>query len=215
MEKNSFKYPVVARDKSKLTDFYLKNKKIIYMSIISLIIILISTSFYLNHKEKKIASLSSNYVRAKIILKNGDKDTAKNILNEIVLSNNPTYSALSFFLMLNENLIEDKNKISTLFDHLLKNNKYEKEIKDLIIFKKFLFQSNFIDESELLEGLKPLINANSIWKPHALFLLGSYYVHNNEYIKASEFFTEILSIPNLTNDLYDQTIFQLSAISSE
>ena len=102
MEKNSFKYPVEARDKSKLTDFYLKNKKIIYLSIISLIIILISTSFYLNHKEKKIASLSSNYVRAKIILKNGDKDTAKNILNEIVLSNNPTYSALSFFLMLNE-----------------------------------------------------------------------------------------------------------------
>ena len=157
MEKNSFKYPVEARDKSKLTDFYLKNKKIIYLSIISLIIILISTIFYLNHKEKKIASLSSNYVRAKIILKNGDKDTAKNILNEIVLSNNPTYSALSFFLMLNENLIEDKNKISNLFDHLLKNNKYEKEIKDLIIFKKFLFQSNFIDESELLEGLKVAI----------------------------------------------------------
>jgi len=215
MEKNPFKYPVVARDKSKLTDFYLKNKKIIYLSIISLIIILISTSFYLNHKEKKIASLSSNYVRAKIILKNGDKDTAKNILNEIVLSNNPTYSALSFFLMLNENLIEDKNKISTLFDHLLKNNKYEKEIKDLIIFKKFLFQSNFIDESELLEGLKPLINTNSIWKPHALLLIADYFFSKKEYLKAQDFYFQVVSVKNLEKGMYDYARSQISLSNNE
>ena len=58
-----------------------------------------------------------------------------------------------------------------MFDHLLDNNKFEKEVKNLLIYKKALFNSNFVSESELLEDIKPLLNTETLWKPHALLLL--------------------------------------------
>ena len=76
---------------------------------------------------------------------------------------------------MNENLIVDQRELSNLFDHVLKNNKFEKEVKNLIIFKKALFQSNFVSELELLDAVKPLINTDTVWKPHALLLLGDYF----------------------------------------
>ena len=78
-----------------------------------------------------------------------------------------------------------------------------------------MFNSNYVSELEILEGTKPLIKDKNLWKHHALYLLGNYYAYNSEYIKASEFFAEILSIPNLSKDFYDQARSQLSAISSE
>ena len=44
-------------------------------------------------------------------------------------------------------------EISLLFDHLLENNKYGKELRNLIIYKRALFDSNFVIESELLLSL--------------------------------------------------------------
>ena len=43
------------------------------------------------------------------------------------------------------------------------NNRFDKETKNLIIFKKALFESNFVNELDLLMSLKPLINENTIW----------------------------------------------------
>ena len=67
------------------------------------------------------------------------------------MANDSTYSTLALFLLLNENLTVDQKETSELFDYILKNNKFEKELENLIIFKKALFQSNFINESELLK----------------------------------------------------------------
>ena len=67
-------------------------------------------------------------------------------LKEIFFANDSTYSTLSFFLMLNQNLISDPNEISSFYDHLLKNNKFDKEIRNLLIYKKALFNANFVEE---------------------------------------------------------------------
>ena len=102
-----------------------------------------------------------------------------------------------------------------MFDHLLENNKFENEVRNLLIYKKSLFNSNFTNESELLEEVKPLLNSETLWRPHALLLLGDYFVSRGEYLKAKEFYTQILSINNLQKDLYDQAISQLTLITND
>ena len=111
---------------------------------------------------------------------NGNKSNATSTLKKIIFANEPTYSTLSFFLILNQNLVTDYKELIILFDHLLDNNKFEKEVKNLLIYKKALFNSNFISESEFLDNIKPLLNTKTLWKPHALLLMGDYFASKVE-----------------------------------
>ncbi len=201
--------------KSRIKRFYDSNKILIFSSILIIIISLASFIFYLKNVEKNKILLSENYVKAKIYLEDGNKSEATNMLKEVIYANDSTYSTLSFFLIINQNLIDDYAELSTLFDHLLENNRFEVEIKNLLIYKRALFNSNYITETELLEDIKPLLNNETLWRPHALLLLGDYFISKKEYLKAKEFYTQILSINNLQKNLYDQARLQLSLIRDD
>ena len=201
--------------KSKLKRFYESNKIYIFSFILLIIISLGSFSFYLENKEKKRILLSDNYLKSKIYLESGDKNKAVNLLKELIFANDSTYSPLSLFLIINQNLITDYEELSSLFDHLLENNKFSEEIKNLLIYKKALLSSNFVNESELLKSIKPLLNNDSVWKPHGLLLLGDYYVSKSQYIKATEFYQKVFTIKNLHNDLYSHAQSQLARIPNE
>ncbi len=215
MNENLFEAQYDVTKKSKLKKFYEVNKILIFSVILILIIAIASVSFYSETKEKKKILLSDNYLAAKVYLENGDRNKVKNILKTIIFANDSTYSTLSLFLILNENLIVDQGELSNLFDHVLENNKFEKEVKNLIIFKKALFQSNFVSELELLDAVKPLINTETVWKPHALLLLGDYFASKKEYLKAKEFYVQILSLKNLHNELYNHARSQLIFITND
>ena len=201
--------------KSKLKKFYEVNKILIFSVILILIIAIASVIFYSENKEKKKILLSENYLTAKVYLENGDRNKVRNILKKIIFANDSTYSTLSLFLILDENLIADQGELSNLFDHVIENNKFEKEVKNLIIFKKALFQSNFVSELELLDAVKPLINTETVWKPHALLLLGDYFASKKEYLKAKEFYVQILSLKNLHKELYNHARSQLIFITND
>lgn len=215
MNENLFETRYDVTKKSKLKKFYEVNKILIFSVILILIIAIASVSFYSETKEKKKILLSDNYLAAKVYLENGDRNKVKNILKTIIFANDSTYSTLSLFLILNENLIVDQGELSNLFDHVLENNKFEKEVKNLIIFKKALFQSNFVSELELLDAVKPLINTETVWKPHALLLLGDYFASKKEYLKAKEFYVQILSLKNLHKELYNHARSQLIFITND
>ena len=201
--------------KNSVVIFYKKNKFSIFLSIFILLIFFLAAIFYLHTKEKKIKLTADLYVSAKIDLNNNQKVKAKDTLIKIIESNNPTYSALSLFLLIDANLIENERKLVEFFDHVLSNNKFEKEIENLIIFKKALSQSNHVDEIELLTTLNPLINSDSIWKPHALLLLGDYFYSKNELSKAKEFYSKILSLKNISNEFYKQSKSQLTIMMND
>ena len=215
MNENLFEAQYDVTKKSKLKKFYETNKILIFSTILILIIAIVSVIFYSETKEKKKILLSDKYLSAKVYLENGDRNKVKNILRTIIFDNDSTYSTLSLFLILNENLIVDQRELSNLFDHVLKNNKFEKEIENLIIFKKALFQSNFVSELELLEAVKQLVNTETIWKPHALLLLGDYFASKKEYLKAKEFYMQILSLRNLHKELYNHARSQLIFITND
>ena len=201
--------------KSKLKKFYEKNKIFIFSFIFLFVLSLGSFSFYLENKEKKKVLLSENYLQAKIYLEDGNKNKAIDVLKEVIFANDPTYSTLCLFLIINQNLITDYRELSALFDHLLENNKFSKEERNLLIYKKALLNSNFVNESEMLKSIKPLLSTETFWKPHALLLLGDYFVSKGEYIKAIEFYQKIFTINNLHMNLYDHARFQLAIISNE
>ena len=215
MNENLFEVKYDVTKKSKLKRFYESNKILIFASIFILVILLGSFNFYLANKEKEKILLSENYIQAKLYLENGNKNKAKSILKKVIFANDSTYSTLCFFLILNENLVTDYKELSILFDHILDNNKFDKEVKNLLIYKKALFNSNFISESELLEDIKPLLNKETLWRPHALLLIGDYFLSKNEYIKAREFYTQIFLIDNLKKDFYDQARYKLVFIGND
>ena len=215
MAENLFEAQYDLTKKSRIKKFYESNKILIFSSILILIILFGSLSFYLENQERKKILLSENYIQAKIYLENGNKNEALNTLKKVIFANDSTYSTLSFFLILNQNLISDYKEISALYDHLLENNNFEKELRNLLIYKKSLFSSNSVSETELLETIKPLLNTDTLWKPHALLLLGDYFMSKGENIKAREFYQQILSMNNLHKDLYDQAKSQLVIINHE
>ena len=215
MNENLFEAQYDVTKKSKLKKFYEANKILIFSTALILVIAIASASFYSESKEKKKILLADDYLTAKVYIENGDRNKAKSILKTVIFADDSTYSPLSLFLILNENLIVDQGELSNLFDHVLKNNKFEKEIKNLIIFKKALFKSNFVSELELLEAVKPLINSETVWKPHALLLLGDYFTSKKEYLKAKEFYMQILSLKNLHKEMYNQARSQLIFIAND
>ena len=215
MNENLFETQYDVTKKSRFRKLYDANKLLIFSTLFVLIIASISFSFYTASKEKKQILLADNYIMAKFYLQNNEKDKGRKILKEIILANNRTYSTLSLFLILDEDLIDDQRELSNLFDHLLANNKFEQEVKNLIIFKETLFLSNFANELEMVENAKQLINTNTLWKPHALLLLGDYFSSKKQYLKAKEFYVQILSLQNLNIELYEQARSQLLVITND
>ena len=215
MNENLFETQYDVTKKSKFRKLYDANKLLIFSTLFVLIIASISFSFYTVSREKKQILLADNYIVAKFYLQNNERDKGRKILKEIILANNRTYSTLSLFLVLDEDLFDDQSEISNLFDHLLANNEFEQEVKNLIIFKKTLFLSNFANELEMVENVKQLINTNTLWKPHALLLLGDYFVSKKQYLKAKEFYVQILSLQNLNIEVYEQARSQLLLIAND
>ena len=83
-----------------------------------------------------------------------------------------------------------------LFDVVINKTSLNNEIKNLIIYKKALYNSEFASENDLLKILNPIINSDSIWKSHSLYLLGEYFFSKKEKQKAKEFFEKILILEN-------------------
>ena len=215
MEENIIEAQYDVTKRPKLIAFYQSNKKLIISLSIFLFILLISIISYSNIKDKKKIQLSENYLKASTYIESRNFDKGKSILKDIVYSNDKTYSTLSLFLILDKNLIDEKDLILALFDHLLSNNKFDKELKNLIIFKLALFESNFVNEVDLLTTLQPLINSETIWKPHALLLLGDFFTSKNQHKKAAEFYKKLLSLKNISQEFYDQARYQLTLSLNE
>ena len=85
----------------------------------------------------------------------------------------------------------------------------------MIIFKKALFQSDFVNQEQLLQSLNTLITNDSLWKPHALLLLGNYFLAKNEYSESKKYYSQILSLKNLHQEMYEQARSKLVLIQNE
>ena len=185
----------------KIKNFFINNKKRV-ISIISIIILLIIAYFaYIAFLKSSKIKIAEKYNKATINFILGDKENAKKDLIEIINKNDKTYSILSLYFIIDNDIVVDVKEVNQLFDLVINKSGTKKEIKNLIIFKKALFNSDFESESNLIEILNPLINSKSIWKSHALYLMAEYFYFKNEKQKSKEFFNKIIALENSNNKI--------------
>ena len=185
----------------KIKNFFIKNKKSLFSSVIILLVILFSFLFYEKYKLGQKEKLANKFNLATINFEANDKGSAASSLKEIIKAKDKTYSPLALYFLLDNNIIKSQDKINNLFDVLIDETQLDKEIKNLIIFKKALYNSDFAKENDLLKILNPIINSDSIWKSHSLYLLGEYFLSKNEKKKAKEFFEKILIVENANSKI--------------
>ena len=156
--------------KIKITNFYNLNKNKIYVFLSILILALILFTYIKLDNEKKNIKVAENYIKAGIYLSSDNKDNAKDIYEEIILSKNNFYSILALNTIIEKNLISDKKKILDYFS-IIENSNLTNEAEDIIILKKALY---LIKETDIQKGtnlLKGLIDKNSHLKSIAVELL--------------------------------------------
>lgn len=199
----------------KIKDFFNKNKKLLISILGILLLIIIGFYSYQIYKEGHREWLSNKYNNAIIKHKNGDNSIIVPELKTVIEDKDGTYSPLALYYLIDNNLIDNKDEINGLFDILIEKTSLETEIKNLIIYKKGLYNADNSNESQLLEILNPLINSKSVWKSHALYLLAEYFYFKDEKQKSKEFFNQILNTENANLDIVKETQKRLNRDLSE
>ena len=165
----------------KIKNFFIKNRNKIISVIVILILILISFYSYDKYSTSKKKNISDSFNSITIEHNEDIKEKTANKLIEIINKKDPTYSPLSLYFIIDNKLVTDLDTINSLFDVLIDQTALDEEIKNLTIYKKALFNADFIKENDLLELLNPLINSKSIWNSHALYLIAEYFYFNTYY----------------------------------
>ena len=189
----------------KIKNFLTNNKKKIISSVLILVILVIGIYSIDTYKKQAKLKLADKYNLASINFKTENPQKTIEDLTDIVKANDTTYSPLALYFLIDNNLIESRDEINLLFDEVINKTKLDKEIKNLNIYKKGLYNSNSVSENELLMILNPLINSESIWKSHALYLVAEYFYSKDEKQKAKDFFDEIITLPQVNSDIKETT----------
>ena len=185
----------------RIKNFFINNKKKLIIIVSIILVIIIGYLSFENSKEKNKIKLANQYNLALIDLNPENKQKTIDEMVNVVKSNDATYSPLALYHLLDNNLLENNDEINILFNELIEKTNLDNEIKNLIIYKKALFNSDFVSENELLKILNPVINSESIWKSHALYLLAEFFYSKDEKQKAKEFFNQIIVLPNANSTI--------------
>ena len=149
--------------KDKLENLYSYHKGKIYIFIIVLLIAVTSFALINNLNKKKSIKIGQQYIEAGIYLASDNKNQAKKIYEEIILSKNNFYSILALNKIVEKKLVIDKNKILKYFN-ILEKSISSKDERELIIFKKALYLIKNSDAKTGEDLMKNLIEQDSSLK---------------------------------------------------
>ena len=183
--------------KEKLKNFLIKNSKYLIISISAIIVLILAYFVYVEIKSRnqiKLAEKYNNIVNNFNNLQSVEQSTEE--LINIIEKKNSTYSPLALYFILDNELVSEKNKINEYFDIVINISSLEKEIKNLNIYKKAIYNSNFVEETELVKILRPVTNSNSIWKSHSLFLLAEFFYFKKNKEESKKLLNEIINYEN-------------------
>ena len=194
----------------RVRNFFVKNKSKIVATSLALIIILIGAYSFDKYKTNQKIEISNKFNSTTLMHSDKNKENTIKNLVEIINEKDPAYSPLSLYFIIDKQLISDRAKINEYFDILIENTSLDKEINNLVIYKKALFNADQAQESDLLNILNPLINSESVWRSHALYLMAEFFYSKDQKQKSKEFFNQIISLENANSDIKLQAEKRLS-----
>ena len=175
-----------------IKNFFKNNyKKILFLFSFLICVLIFYFSFIelQDRKKNKLAEKFNNIIFDKELT---DKNDIKSKMIQIVNAKDSTYSILALYYLIDNKLSDNQNEINKLFDLVILISK--KEDKNLIIYKKALYNSDKLSDNEILSILQPIINSDSIWKQHALLLMADLYFSSKQFNKSREFLNKILNL---------------------
>ena len=199
----------------KVRNFFNKNKVKIISILLTTVIVLIGVYSFDKYKTNQKIEISDKFNSITLTYSENTKDyTVKNLV-EIINEKDPTYSPLSLYFIIDNKLISDQGELNSYFDILIEKTSLDEEMKNLVIYKKALFNADQAEEGVLLNILNPLINSKSVWKSHALYLMAEYFYSKDQKQKSKEFFNQIVSLENSNSDIKRQAEKRLNRDLSE
>ena len=189
----------------KIKNFFINNKKSLITILSSIIIIVFAYFAFAEVQDRKMKNLAEKYNNISINFNSSNKTDFKEKLIEIINEKNSTYSPLALYFILDNDIETSNEEINKFFDIIINEVNLDKEIKNLIIYKKALFNADFENENNLLKILNPVINSDSVWKSHALYLLAEYFFDKNQKQKAKEFYSQILNYKKSNENILIET----------
>ena len=199
----------------RVRNFFINNKNKIISTIVVLIIVLIGAYSFDSYKTNKKKEISNKFNSTTLAYSENTKDLTLQKLVEIINEQDPTYSPLSLYFIIDNKLISNQSEINSYFDVLIEKTSLDKEIKNLVIYKKALFNADEAQENDLLNILNPLINSESVWKSHALYLMAEYFYSRDQKQKSKEFFNQIANLEDANPDIKLQSQKRLNRDLSE
>ena len=189
----------------KIKNFFVNNTKKLIIAISAIVLIIFGYFIYEDLKKKNKIKLANRYNLVTIKFISGDKNKFENELIDIVNEKDRTYSPLALYFLIDNNIVNENKKINELFDVIIDETSLEEEIKNLVIYKKALFNSDFESENNLIQILSPVINSDSVWRSHALYLMAEYFYYKNQKQKSKDFFNQILTLENSNPNIRIET----------
>jgi hypothetical protein len=199
----------------RIRNFFINNKFKIITIVLILSVTLIGAYIFDNHRDNKKIEISNKFNSTTLSYSEDTKDNTLKNLKEIINEKNSTYSPLSLYFIIDNKLTDNQEEINGYFNMLIEKTSLDKEMKNLVIYKKALFNADQADEGELLSILNPLINSKSVWKSHALYLMAEYFYSKDQKQKSKEFFNQIIGLENSNSDIKRQAEKRLSRDLSE
>ena len=185
----------------KVRSFFVNNKNKIISIIVVLIIVIVGAYSFDSYQTNKRKEISNKFNSTTLAHSENTKGTTVKNLVEIIKEQDSTYSPLSLYFIIDNKLVSNQSEINDYFDILIEKTSLDKEIKNLVIYKKALFNSDQAQENDLLNILNPLINSKSVWKSHALYLMAEYFYSKDQKQKSKEFFNQIVILEDANPDI--------------
>ena len=193
MEEQDFNLINNATKIEKFKNFIFNNLKKLIAVIILILILIFSYFLLLDMKQKKIKKISENYNNLTLNFNESNKKQTNEGLTKIIYEKDKAYSPLALYFLIDNNIEKDAAIINKHFDFIINELGLDENLINLNIYKKALFNGDTADENFLLQILDPLIKNDTIWRSHALYLLGEYFYAKNDKIKAKEFYQNIIT----------------------
>ena len=185
----------------KIKNFFVQNKKLLIFSLLFIVMIILSYFSLQIYNDRQREAVSNKFNSSIINYEDADKKKVVSNLKEVIYEKDSTYSPLALYFLIDNDLIEKNSEINSLFDVLIEKTSLDKEIKNLVIYKKALFNADEAQENDLLNILNPLINSESVWKSHALYLMAEYFYSRDQKQKSKEFFNQIANLEDANSDI--------------
>ena len=111
----------------KIKNFFIKNKKKIIISISVIILAIFGYFIYEDFNKKNKTKLANRYNNVKINFIVENKSMFVDELVSIVYEKDRTYSPLALYFIIDNNIVNDRNKINELLGYISKSEVIHKD----------------------------------------------------------------------------------------